>query len=350
MVLRIAIVGCGVVCRGLLKILRDKRTFLMENYGFEFIVTAVTDKFKGSVMLDNGAGLDIDAFIEHIEAQKPINEFPAEDAITGLGSVDTIQRAPADIIVEVTFTDVKTGEPATTHVKEALKAKKHVVTTNKGPTALFHRELAQLAKVNGVQFRYEGAVMSGTPIFNLMEFCLAGNDIVEIKGILNGTTNFILTKMEEDKMPYEEALALAQKLGYAEADPAGDVEGFDAMAKVIQLANIGMGGDLTEADVEREGITGITMEDVEKAKAEGMRYKLIGCTRKSGDKISAYVRPEKLPLSDPLAGVGGAVNALTFKTDLSGDVTIQGAGAGEIETGYALLIDMLAINRELKSQ
>ena len=148
-------------------------------------------------------------------------------------------------------------------------------------------------------------------------------------------------------MAYEDALALAQKLGYAEADPTVDVEGFDALAKVIILSNIVLGGRLKPSDAERIGISGITIEDVQKAKAEGMRYKLIGSARKEGEKVIASVKPEKLPLTDPLAGVGGAVNALTFKTDLSGDITIQGPGAGKIETGFAIMIDVLNIHREM---
>ncbi len=328
-----------------MKILRDKKDFLKNNFGFDAKVVAISDKFKGSIFVDEG--IDLDGLLAHMEQTGKVDGFTAPGAITGLDPIETIRRSNADIIAEASFTDIKTGEPATSHVREALGTGKHVITTNKGPVALFQRELDALAKQNKVQFRYEGAVMSGTPIFNLMEFCLAGNDVVEVKGILNGTTNFILTKMEEDDMAYEDALALAQKLGYAEADPTGDVEGYDALAKVMQLSNIALGGNLKEEDIEREGITGITSEMIKAAAAEGMRYKLIGSTRKEGGKIIAYVKPIKLPLSDPLAGVGGAINALTFSCDLSGDVTIQGPGAGQMETGFALLIDILAINRAI---
>jgi homoserine dehydrogenase len=200
---------------------------------------------------------------------------------------------------------------------------------------------------NNVKFRYEGVVLSGTPVFDLLDYCLAGNDITEFKGILNGTTNFMLTKMEEEGMPYDKALALAQDLGYAEADPTADVEGFDALAKVIILSNLVLGGDLKPDDVERVGISDITIEDIWGAKGEGTRYKLIGSGKKVGNRVIASVKPEKLPYSDPLAGVGGATNALTFKTDLSGDITILGAGAGKIETGFAILIDVLNIHREM---
>lgn len=189
--------------------------------------------------------------------------------------------------------------------------------------------------------------MSGTPVFTLVGSGFAGNAVKEIKGILNGTTNFILSKMELDSMGYREALAMAQRLGYAEADPTADVEGFDALAKIVILSNVVMGGNVRTADVRREGITAISGDMVLAAKQEGFRYKLVAQTKREGAKITASVSPQKLPLSDPLAGVMGAQNALTFDLDLLGKVTIQGPGAGKTETGHAILQDVLAIHRDL---
>jgi len=342
---RIVMVGCGVVGQGFLRILIDKKDELCSRFDFEPELVAVADMLKGSIMFDGG--IDIPSFLEHVESGNSINDFELDGAVKGLDSVETIRQASADIMAEMTYTDIKTGEPATTHIKEALKKGMSVTTTNKGPATLFFKELSTLAKENQAIFKYEGVVMSGTPIFSLLDYCLAGNDILEIKGILNGTTNFMLTKMEEDQMDYGDALALAQKLGYAEADPTADVEGFDALAKVVILSNVVLGGNLSPDDVERVGISSITLNDVAQAKAEGKRFKLIGSTKKEGGKIVASVKPVKLDLSDPLAGVGGAINALTFSTDLSGDITIQGAGAGKIETGFAILIDVLNIHREM---
>jgi homoserine dehydrogenase len=342
---RLILIGCGVVGQGFLRILVDKTELLRDKYGFEPELVAVADMLKGSIMCERS--LNIPAFLAHVEGGKSIDEFPAEDAVTGLDSVETIRQANADIVVEVTYTDIKTGEPAATHMFEAFMSGKSVATTNKGPVTLHFEELSRLARDNKVQFRYEGVVLSGTPVFNLLGYCLAGNDVTEVKGILNGTTNFMLTKMEEENMSYDAALALAQKLGFAEADPTADVEGFDALAKIVMLSNLVLGANLRPDDAERVGISGITIEDIQDAKAEGMRYKLIGSARKVGRRVIASVKPVKLPLSDPLAGVGGATNALTFKTDLSGDITIQGAGAGKIETGFAILIDVLNIHREI---
>lgn len=256
-----------------------------------------------------------------------------------------IEKTDAGIIAELTYTDIKTGEPATSYIKKALRLGKHVVTSNKGPAALHYKEIREMARQNGLQFRIEGTVMSGTPVFHLVECGLAGNDVREVKGILNGTTNFILTKMETEGMDYGAALALAQKLGYAEADPTADVEGFDALAKIVILSNVMLGGALNTTDVPCKGISAITKADVEAAKAGGFRYKLIAHAKKEGGTVKAIVSPQKLPLSDPLAGVMGAHNALSLETDLMGKVTIQGAGAGKTETGFSILSDILAIHR-----
>jgi homoserine dehydrogenase len=248
--------------------------------------------------------------------------------------------------VEATYTDLTTGQPATSHIEAALKSKKHVVTTNKGPLALHYASLIKLAASKKVQFRYEGTVMAGTPMISFGTTNLAGCDISEIRGIFNGTTNYILTRMGEG-MSYADALAKAQELGYAEADPTGDVEGFDTMGKVMILANIFMDGKLKKEEITRQGITGITPEDIQRAEAEGKRWKLIGRLRREGRRVTGSVAPEALPLSNPLSSVGNAVNAAQFATDLLGEVTVVGAGAGRKETGFAVLSDLLDIHRAI---
>ncbi len=336
---RLALVGFGVVGQGLAEILLKHKDRLRKDHGFEFSVVAVSDFVKGAAC--DPKGLDLAKLLALAKDNK-ISEYPG--AATGWNALDTIVKSNADVVVEATYTDIKTAEPAYSHFKAALASGKHLVTTNKGPTALFFREVAALAKSKKVQFRYEGTVISGTPALNLAELCLAGNEIREIRGIVNGTTNFILTNMEKGKS-YAEALKEAQDLGFAEAVPDADVEGFDAMAKVIILAKAVMGADIKVADVDRTGITKITLDDINNAKAEGKRWKLIGRVAREGGAVRASVRPEKLDIADPLAGVGGATNALTFSTDLIRNVTIIGPGAGKIETGYSILVDLLAIHR-----
>ena len=337
---KIAFIGFGVVGQGLARILVDKKEVLKEKHGFEYSVVAVSD-FKLGSALDAG-GLDL-AKVLDLASDGRISEYPGAE--TGLDALETIERCGADTVVEVTYTDIKTGEPANSHFRAALEKGMNLVTTNKGPTALFLGELQELARSKGARFRYEGTVVAGTPVLNLAEMCLAGNDISEIRGILNGTTNFILTKMEEGRA-YEDVLKEAQDLGFAEADPTADVEGFDALAKVVILARSLMGAGISTSDVDRTGITGITLEDVEQAKKEKKRWKLIGRVVRDGGGVKASVGPEKVDLTDPLASVGGAMNALTFVTDLLGEVTIVGPGAGRIETGYSLLADMLAIETD----
>ena len=349
MELKIGLVGCGTVGQGLLEILDRKRDYLKDAYGFEPRIVAIADKLKGSILVPEG--LDIRKLLALLARGKRVDEYFREGATAEtLDPLDMIEKCEADVIAELTYTDIKTGEPATGYIKKALRTGKHVVTSNKGPAALYYGDLSKLAKQNNLYFRIEGTVMSGTPVFSLCENGLAGNEIREIKGILNGTTNFILSKMELEGMEYAEALALAQNLGYAEADPTADVEGYDAVAKIVILSNVLLGGELTPADVKREGITALNRGMIMTAKEQGFRYKLIAQTRKAGAKIEAGVSPQKLPLTDPLAGVMGAQNALTFDTDLMGKVTIQGAGAGKIETGYSILADILAIHRHLSAK
>ncbi|HNS00802.1 MAG TPA: homoserine dehydrogenase, partial [Anaerolineae bacterium] len=205
--------------------------------------------------------------------------------------------------------------------------------------------LDELAAAQGVLFRFEGTVMSGTPAIRLARSALAGSQISQMQGILNGTTNYILTQMEGGQS-YADSLAEAQRLGYAEADPTADVEGWDAAGKAVILANVLMGGDLRVADVDRTGISGLSLADVEAARAAGERWKLIARVWQEDNVARASVRPTRLPLSHPLAGVSGAVNACTYTTDLLGDVTLVGPGAGRLETGYAVLGDLLEIVRE----
>lgn len=341
---KLAFIGFGTVGQGLAEILIEKEKMLEKKYNFRYSVVAISDIKKGSVYDENG--IDLKKILELLKKGKKIDDYPSGKK--GMNAIETIRDTNANTIVEVTYTDIKTGEPAITHIKTALELKKHVVSTNKGPVVKKAAELLEIARKNNVCYSFEGVVLSGTPAINLFEYCLAGNSIRGFKGILNGTTNFILTRMEEG-MSYAEALKRAQELGYAEADPTNDVEGFDTLAKVVILANVVMGKKIDIDDVERKGITWISKRDIEEARCKGKRWKLIGsCSIEKDGTIKAKVAPEMLPLNDPLAGVMEATNALTYYTDELGPVTIVGPGAGRRETGFALLIDLLNISRKLK--
>lgn len=339
---RLAFIGFGNVGQGLAKILVEKGPTLKEKYGFKFKVVAVSDIMKGSV-LDEG-GLNLKELLKLVRETGRIEGY--EGGLKGVSSAEVAELNVADVIIEVTWTNLETGEPGLTHIKKALSAGKHVITTNKGPIALAYKELTALAKSRNAFLRFEGTVMSGTPAINLALEDLAGAYVRSIRGIVNGTTNYILTRMEAGE-PYEKALDAAKRLGYAEADPTMDVEGWDPAAKITILANAVMGGDLTVKDVEREGITGLSVEDVKAAHEEGARLKLIAKAWFENGEVKAKVSPERVPLTDVLAHVGGTLNALTFQTDVLGEVTVIGRGAGGVEAGYALLSDLLAIHRYL---
>lgn len=336
---RLALIGFGNVGQGLVQILAERGDDLRERYGLDVRVTAISDVNRGSV--HRASGFAPQELLDAV-AGSGLEGLEADDR--GWDALDTVRRAHADVVAELAYTDLATGEPALSHVRAALGAGRHVVTTNKGPVALRFPELIALAEEHGVRIEAEGTVMSGTPALHLGTQLLAGAGVTRIEGILNGTTNYILTRMESG-LGYDEALAEAQERGYAEADPTGDVEGIDAAGKVVILANLVMGRSLTMDDVQREGISGLRREDVQEAAAAGERWKLIGSVRREGDGVVARVAPRRLAADHPLASIGGATNAIAYGTELLGDVTLVGPGAGRLETGYALVEDLLAIHR-----
>ncbi|OVE75164.1 hypothetical protein BVX97_05615 [bacterium E08(2017)] len=340
MTYKLAIIGIGTVGCGLLEILVSKKDMLKQKYDADYIVTAISDLYRGSVYAPEG--LDIAAILKHLDDGNNLNDFSAE--ANGWDAIQTIQQSGADILVEASFTDAETGEPATTHIREAFAEGMHVVTTNKGPLLHAYDELKEMAQSKNLNFGFEGAVLSGTPVFGLIDSCLQGNSLTSIKGILNGTTNYILCEMEKG-LDYETALKQAQDAGYAEAVPDMDVDGTDAQTKAIILANVVMGKKLTADDVTCEGITNITSADIAAAQTEGFRYKLIATIEQTANGVTASVAPQKLPLSDPLAGVSGPVNAVSFQCDLLGETAIVGPGAGKMATGFALLKDLIDIAR-----
>ena len=303
---------------------------------------AVSDLRKGSVYAPYG--LPAADLLNAVQTNGSFEKLSA--FYRGWDGLETITKSDADVIVETSYTDLVTGGDGLDYIRAALKQGKHVVTTNKGPIALAYPELSAIARQQGVELGVEGTVMSGTPALRLGQELLAGAGITHIQGILNGTTNYILTQMESGDS-YQDALADAQARGFAEADPTGDVEGYDTAGKVVILANLLMGASLKMDDIDRQGITQISSMDIRAAQDAGERWKLIGRIERANGTVQASVRPIRLPLTHPLAGVNGAMNAVTFTTALLGDVTLEGPGAGRVETGYALLADLVAIHRRI---
>lgn len=331
-------IGFGVVGQGLAQILRDKAAELQSRQGFSAQIVGVVTASKGN--LHHPDGLDIDALLRAAESGS-FAAYPDEPQLRrDLEARQMIQSAEADVLVEVSPTNLQTAQPALETCHLALENGLHLVLANKGPVALDYGNLQAASAARNLQMRFEATVMAGTPALQVATEALAGCAISAARGILNGTTNFILTQMEGG-LPYSDALDQAQTLGYAETDPSGDVEGWDAAGKILILAHALFGSALSMNDLQVEGITNISQEDIAAAKADNERYKLIAEVTASGGRVA----PRRLPLHDPLASVGGATNAITFDTDLMGAITLIGAGAGQLETGYALLSDLLAIHR-----
>jgi homoserine dehydrogenase len=337
---RLALIGFGNVGQALAQVILEHNQRFERDHGVRFVITAICDAQHGSIHDPNG--LSLVSVLGMANAGNRIEISGAQDK--GWNALEMIERAEYDVLCELSFTDLDTGEPATSHVRAALTRGKHVVTTNKGPVALHYAALEKLAQANGVQFGIEGSVMSGSPTIRLGLELIRGANLRGLQGILNGTTNFMLTRMTQG-ITYQRALIEARALGYAEANPSGDVEGFDAAGKLVILANVLFGAKLAMSDVLRCGITQLSLEDIAQARAEGQVWKLVASLELNGESVTARVEPLRLPASHCLASVNGATNAITYRTELLGEVTVIGPGAGRLETAYALVQDVLAIHR-----
>ncbi|MDG0969460.1 MAG: homoserine dehydrogenase [Porticoccaceae bacterium] len=341
----IALIGFGGVNRALAHIIStDPEKFYCE-MGFNLRIVAVSDVFLGSVYTPEGIDLALLAALPLAQgacATLPNGKTTAENE-------DIIKNSNADIVVEATVTDSITGQPAISHCRWALSTGKHVSTTNKGPLAFAEQELMALSLKNNVGFEYEGVVMSGTPVLRFADKLLKGSGINKFTGIVNGTANYVLGLVEQG-YSFVDAITAAQRQGYAEADPSADIEGKDVMLKVIVLANRLWNTNLTQKTVQCQGISDLTETMVRQAVTEGCHWKLLGKASKQDDgSIVASVSPEKLSVEHPLAAISGAVNAITFTSDMLGDVTVSGPGAGRIETAYAILSDIIAIHQRRES-
>ena len=336
--MKLILMGFGAVGQGLAEILRDKAEGLRAQHGFDASIVGVATATRGNLYC--AAGLDIPALLTAAST----GSFASYPASAGLRRdrpvTEMIAPGAADALLELSPTNLETAQPALETCYRALDAGMHLVLANKGPVALHYADLLERAEERGLQMRCEATVMAGTPTMQLAQEALAGCQISGARGILNGTTNYILTQMESGES-YDSALEKAQALGYAEADPSGDVDGWDAAGKLLILANALFGSRLTMGDLQVSGIGGISADDINRARQQNQRYKLIAQASPSGGTVKAM----RLPESDPLASVGGTTNAITLETDLLGAITLIGAGAGSRETGAALLADLLAIHR-----
>ena len=303
-------------------------------------VYEIIEKQKEEMPFKIGAALEVVKVLVRNKA-KYADRIPAEKR-TDVWE-DVIGDDSIDIVVEV----MGGIEPARTYIKAALEKGKHVVTANKDLMAMHGHELLELAGEHHCDLLFEAAVAGGIPIIRPLKQCLAGNNITEIMGIINGTTNFILTKMKEDGMDFGEALQLATDLGYAEADPTADIEGYDAGRKLAIMASIAFHTPVTFDDVFTEGITKITAKDMRYAKEMGCSIKLLGIAKNTETGIEVKVHPTMIPENHPLAAVNDSFNAVFVHGDAVDDAMFYGRGAGALPTGSAVVGDIMDVARNM---
>ncbi len=328
--IRLSIIGFGAVGQGVARVLLDKKD-LLEDMGLDFRVVAVADSRTAVVDMD---GVDLNVAL----SRKRDEGLVGSDRIRGIEIIEDIDH---ELVVETTPTNIVTGGAGLENMLVAFKNGKDVVTSNKGPLAIRYSELIKTSEKSGTRLRFEATVGGAMPVLNLAREVLAGNSITNVEGIFNGTCNYILTRMMEEHAPYEQMLAEAQELGYAETDPTYDVEGIDTACKLVILANSIFGMNATYEDVTVAGITRITPEALLLAQNDGYVVKLIGEINDSRINVA----PKLVPMFHPLA-VGGSLNVASIQTDLAGPITVTGRGAGSIETASAILSDMISIYRD----
>jgi homoserine dehydrogenase len=322
--MKAALIGLGSVGRGVAEMIAKK------NPGI--IITGIADSKSGCICKE---GIDILVVLD-TKRRTGVCGDPT------ISAMDVIKKADYDVLIEVTPTNALTGEPALGYIRAALARKKHIVTSNKGPIALAYKELSTLAKKKGVAFRYEATVAGAVPIMHTLEDGLSGNEIVAIYGVLNGTCNYILTRMAAEGLTYEQALMEAREMGYAEADPTYDVKGIDAAIKLVILTNTIWGDGTKLADVDLTGIDLLTPDALRLAEEGDCTIRLIA------EAIPAQkilrVSPRLIEKNHPLV-VEGTLNALTLETDMAKEITLIGRGAGSIETASAIIGDILYISK-----
>lgn len=333
--MRIILCGFGVVGQSLAKLLDSRAEDLYAQYGLKPRIVGVFDS-KGSAA--ETSGLDLSKLISEKKKNGTIKNYGKTQ--NKLSGVDLIHNLDADVLIETTASNYKDAEPGMSHIINAMKKGMHVISVNKGPLALAFPSLMELATYNHVLLRFSGTVGGGTPILDYGKNSLRGERITSFAGILNGTTNYILTNMEKG-MSFDAALNDAKSKGYVEADESLDLDGLDAAAKLVILANWVMDMKVTLPDIKCTGIRKVSSSDIQKAAKNKCAVKLIA----SCDK-SLEVSPREIPLDDPLC-VNGTLNAISFTSEHSGTQTIIGRGAGGMETASSILRDLLDIRKEI---
>jgi len=332
--MRIILCGFGVVAQSFTSLLVSRSNELYSKYGLKPRIVGVFDS-KGSAY--DSAGLNLKKLLDAKKKSGSVKAYKTKSQVSGIEMIKTID---ADVVIETTASNYKDAEPGMSHIITAMKQKMHVISVNKGPLALAFPSLMELAEFNQVLLRFSGTVGGGTPILYYAKNSLLGEKIISFQGILNGTTNYILSNMA-DGMSFDEALSDAKQKGYVEADESLDLDGLDAGAKLVILANWIMGMKVTMPDITRKGIRDVNTDDIKKAQKNSSSIKLIASC---DDTLT--VSPIEVKNDDPLC-VNGTLNAIAFTSKHSGTQTIIGRGAGGIETASSIIRDLIDIRKEI---
>lgn len=333
--MRIIVCGFGTVAQSLAKLLISRSDDLYAKYGIKPRIVGVFDSKGGAV---ESSGLDLNRLVEVKKKYGTVKKY--DKSKKSWSGLDIINNVDADVLIETTASNYKDAEPGMSHIITAMKRQMHVISVNKGPLALAFPSLMELAAYNQVMLRFSGTVGGGTPVLDYAKNSLRGEQITSFAGILNGTTNYILTSMTRG-MSFAAALKDARIRGYVEADESLDLDGYDAAAKLVILANWIMGMNVTLPDIHRTGIRNVTAKDIKAAARRKSAVKLIASCNKE-----LIVGPREIPVDDPLC-VNGTLNAISFTSEHSGTQTIIGKGAGGTETASSILRDLLDIRKEI---
>lgn len=322
--------GFGNVGRAFLHLLIAKETEIRRRYDVRWRLTGVATRRNGWLADPNG--LNPLAILS--------GRWPTPHHAAHAGNMrEWLEHAKADVFFEASSLDVSTGQPAIDHIKTALELGAHAVSVNKGPIVHAFSELTSLARQKGKKFLYEATVMDGVPIFSMFPLGLPATELRGFTGVLNSTTNVVLTEIEKGRS-FDEGIKRAQALGVAETDPSADLDGWDAAVKVAALSIVLMGARLKLDQVRRTGIRELSEEKIRSVRASGMRYKLVCRAERRGDHVECGVQPELLLASDPLANLEGTSSAIRFDLDVFG-LSLVEHNPGIEATGYGLLADFL---------
>lgn len=340
--LGLCMVGFGNVGRAFCRLLLEKHSEIKKIYNYDVRVTDIATKSKGT--LSNRNGIDLSRALKEIDTA---GKFAADNTDRANGDpIQIIKSSYADVLVELSTLSIKDGQPAISHIEEAVAAGMHVVTANKGPIAWDYNRLKKASEAKGLELLHETTVMDGTPVFNLIKETLPGCKVTNFKGILNSTTNYILEEMEAGRS-FDEALKEAQRRGFAEAEPSIDIEGWDAAAKTAAMVNVIMGGELNPMTVERVGISHITQNDIEAAKSEGKKIKLLCEGYLEAGTIKGRVYPKLFDEKDIFSNIDSTSSIVSITTDLMGEICIVERNPEIQQTAYGIYSDILTLIKRL---